>query len=131
MAEEPTTPVPESEPTLDEPEIFLIPIPTLEAKPDENPPRFYILGSDLICQTDEGELTLSLKIKTKLQPELEDLPPRQQLYIVLRSHGRDDLVETIEELDLVDSREIVRKYFQAFGQRNDARLGESFGSSPS
>lgn len=131
MAEEPTPDLPVSEPSLDEPDIYLIPIPMLDTKPAADPPRFYILGSDLICQSDEGELVLSLKIKTKLQSELEDLPPRDQLYIVLRSHGREDLVDKIEELDLVDSREIVRKYFQAFGQRNDARLGESFGSSPS
>jgi hypothetical protein len=121
---------PVDEPKLDEPELFLKPIPVLEEKPAA-PDRFYVLGTDLVCQTEEGELELSLKIKTKLQVELEDKTPREQLYIVLRSQGRDEQVELIEELDLIDSREIVRKYWQAFGERNEARLGESLSSSPS
>lgn len=127
MSDDPT---PDTEPALDEPTVFLIPIPVLDERP-EAPERFYVHGTDLICQTEDGPLELSLRIKTRLQAELEDKPPREQLYIVLRSHGRDDQVEAIEDLDLIDSREIVRKYWQAFGGRNDARLGESLSSSPS
>lgn len=121
---------PDAEPALDEPTVHLKPIPVVDETPDETE-RFYVLGSDLYCRVDGQTIGLSLRIKTRLQGELEEKTPREQLYIVLRSHDRADMVEQIEDMDLIDSREVVRKYWQAFGERNEARLGESLSSSPS
>lgn len=131
MSDEPTPDVdPAAEPSLQEPTVFLKPIPVYEDTPDEAD-RFYVIGSDLYCLVDDLTIRLSLKIKQRLEAELEDKTPREQLYLVLRNQGNDQLVDVIEDLDIVDSREVVRKYWQAFGERNQARLGESLSSSPS
>jgi hypothetical protein len=123
--EEPT------EPRLDEERFELVPIPFLEKDPAD-PPRVRVVGSVLLFRTEDGEdLSLLLRVPRRLIPELEDNSPREQLYMVLRARGDDDIVDRIEDLDFVDSADIVRRFWQANGQRDEARLGESVRSSAS
>lgn len=125
-----TTPAETMQEEEDDDTRVLIPVPVLDAEPAEKP-KFYVFNDALVAQTGEGELRLSLKIKTKLVPVMEDKPPREQFDILLQAREEHHLIDFLDELDIVDSREIVRKFFQAFGEKQQARLGESFSSSHS
>ena len=107
----------------------LIPIPVFEKAPAGVAPRFMVVGGALVAQSDEGEFVISLKVPTKVVPLMEDLSPLEQIKVLLQSRGAEEDIERLGELDIIDSREIARKFFQAFGEKEEARLGESFTSS--
>ena len=133
------TTAPAEEPTPDEvapeptgPKYELIPIEVLTEHPAEKPPRFYMIGSDLVAQTDEGQLTLSLRIKTSNAERLDEIPGRRKrLDAILAANGQESVSAVLDELDIIDTGTIVDKWYQAWDQRNAARLGESFRSSTS
>ncbi|MDZ4045177.1 MAG: hypothetical protein U1E32_05290 [Rhodoglobus sp.] len=116
------------------------PIPVFSAEPEEKP-RYYVINDVLVGQTKDGEIRLPLHVPFRLIGLIEDLSPREQLYIVLRDRGEPNwfrrmigwrkgkrLVQAIENLDAVDSWEVVRKFWQAFGEKEQARVGESLRS---
>ena len=111
-----------------EPKRTLIPVPVFDTVPRKTP-KFMVVGDTFTAQTDEGDLQIGLKIPTKLVPQLEDLPMLEQVKIILQSRGDEDTLARLDELDIIDTREVARKYFQAFGEKEQARLGESFTSS--
>jgi len=129
---------PTTEPGADEqpaeaekPKYELIPIEVLTERP-EVPPQFYMLGSDLIAQTDEGEIVMSLKIKTSNAEKFDAIPTnRKRLEAILKANGQEKVLKVLAELDILDTGTIVDKWYQAWDQRNAARLGESFRSSTS
>jgi len=106
------------------------PVPKFDSIPDDRPP-FMVVDDVFYAQTDQGEMQVSLRIPRKTVPELEDLPALDQVEILLRSRGEEQGLELIGELDIIDARLLARKFFQAFGEKQEARLGESSGSSDS
>jgi len=136
MSEPTTEPTPDEPIAVDEaplveasPRFELIPIEVLDERPGANPPKFYILGSDLVAQTDEGQLTLSLRIKSKNADKFDNIEGRRKrLDAILEANNQKAVSKTLDELDVIDTGEIVQKWYQAWDQRNEARLGESFRS---
>lgn len=120
-----------AEPTLDEERVELIPVPVY-AEGEDGGDRIRVVGRILVVDTEEdGQFCISLRIPHRVIPELEDKEPREQLYELLRHRGEDELVTRLDDADEIDSREIVRKFWQAWGERQEARLGESVRSSAS
>jgi hypothetical protein len=128
MADE-VTPTPDAEPKRE-----LIPIPVYtDATLPANPPRFYVYQDALHATTGADEkYVIPLAIKARFIPEVEDLPTsREQLQALATLRGDADLPEALDEMDAIDARELARKFFQAFHEKEEARLGESYGSSSS
>jgi len=128
------------EPTLDEPQFEVVPVDVFDTDPEQKP-RHYVVGGELVSQTADGEVRLPLRVPFRLLGDLADKSPRDQLYAVLRDHAtprgrrlvrwfrrRPDLVQRIDELDYIDSGDIIRKFWQALGEKEQARLGESLRS---
>lgn len=119
-----------------------IPVPVFEIEPSELP-RHCVIDGELVSQTDLGEVRISLRVPFRLIRTLALLTPRAQLYTVLIDRERKPswwsrlifwrrrsrTVRTLEDLDYVDSEEIVAKFWQAFAEREQVRLGESLRSS--
>lgn len=112
-----------------EPKKKFIPIPVLDRLPAD-PPRFAVVDNILICQTDGEPIRLELRVPMRLLPELEVLPTYwEELERVLQHLGAEETLERLAEMDTIDAREIARKFSQAYSEKEQARLGESFSSS--
>lgn len=112
----------------------LLPIPVFDtATLPAHPPRFYVYEDALHASTIDGETwVIPLRVKSKIIPEIEDLGDSlEQLQALATIRGDEGLSEALDEMDIIDAREIARKFFQAFFEKEQARLGESFGSSDS
>ena len=119
-------------PAEDEQKSELLPVPvftheTLLAVP----PRFYVLDDALHATTVDGaKFVIPLRVPTKHVAEIEDLGSAlDQLRALAELRLDPVLPEALDEMDIIDAREIARKFFQAFTEKEQARLGESFGSS--
>lgn len=108
----------------------LIPIPVFDAHP-KKAPKFMVVGDDFVGQTTEGEVVTTLRIPQRLIQSLEGLDTEQQLLFLLEHRGEQATLDLLPELDVIDYRELVRKYWQAFHEKEEARVGESFRSSAS
>lgn len=110
----------------------LIPIPVLEKKPARNPPKFYVLDDTLVAQTDSEPLCLALKVPMRWLPELDEISTYfEQLEFILQRRGDEETLERLYDMDIIDAREIARKFSQATSEKEQARLGESYRSSDS
>lgn len=123
------------------------PIPILEPEevPEFSKPPFMVAGATFYAQTDRGEFAVPLSLSTKLIRNMPlGLDQLSALWYILGATDSRPQVEDangevrntpkqdfIDELDVVESRLIAAKYFQAFNERQDARLGESRRSSRS
>jgi hypothetical protein len=135
-----TAPVEESpEPALDE-KYELAPIPVFDAVPTENEPRIYVLGDELIAHLSgrtrwlrrpKKPLRLALVVPHRMLAALEGQEPRDQLWMVLADRGDRRAVKALDEGDVWETRWIIRAFWAAYGERQDARLGESLRSSSS
>lgn len=117
------------EPELTEPKPILIPIPVFETAP-KSPPRFMVVDDTFIAQTADGEIRVLLRIPSKLLPDIAPLATYlDELKFLLQSRGDEETLHRLGELDLIDVREISRKFSQAYQEKEEARLGESYSSS--
>jgi hypothetical protein len=132
------TPPESSEPSLDEADDpKLAPIPVFVEAPAD-PPRHYVIDDTLVSQTRGGEVRIALYVPFRVTHLLADRSPREQLYRLLRLRGKNlrerwagqRVVRRLENLDTTDSNDIVRRFWQAYGEREVARLGESLRSAP-
>lgn len=121
-----------SEPALNEPTpADVAEIPVFDEDPDQ-PPRIRVVADSLIVRTKaDGDVAIALRVPWRMIADMEEKEPREQLYLLLRERGEESMVDRLEELDWVDSSEIVRKFHQALGEKQQARLGESLRSSTS
>lgn len=95
-------------------------------------PKFQVVDDHFIAQTDEGELKIPLRFKTKLLRKIREVPDElDQVFALLDGLGDKVTAEKIDELDVLDATELVSEYFDAWAKKNQARLGESSGSSDS
>jgi hypothetical protein len=128
-------------PTAPKTKLIVEPVPVFSAEPEGDKPRYYVVDDVLVGQTRDGEIRLPLHVPFRMIKLIEDLSPRDQLYMVLRDRGEPNwfrrmigwrrgkrLVQAIENLDAVDHWEVVRKFWQAFGEKEQARVGESLRS---
>lgn len=106
----------------------LIPIPVHDSMP-RKPPQFFV-HEDALHATDLG-LQISLQVKTRFVEELVGHSPLEQLRILTQLRDEEPLTEAIDEMDFIDASELASKFFQAFHEKEEARLGESFSSSGS
>lgn len=107
------------------------PVPVLERIPAKKP-KYFVAGDRFYAQTDDGELQVPLRFKTKLVRAIRDLDDElDQLFALLEGLGDKSTAEALDELDIFETTEIAEKYFQAWQEKNEARLGEAQRSSTS
>lgn len=122
-------------PALDAPspepeKINPVPVYTDETRP-ANPPDHMVVGDNFVAQTEQGEFVTSLRIPERTMEAISGIPVRDQFMILLSDRGQSDWLEKIGELDSIDAKILRAKFTQAHYEREQARLGESFGSSDS
>lgn len=106
-------------------------IPVHAKVPAKKPP-YFVAGDTFYAQTPDGELRIPLRFKTKLLRSIRDAGDEiDQLFALLGGLGDEATAAALDELDIFDTTEIAEKYFQAWQEKNEARLGESSGSSTS
>lgn len=107
------------------------PVPVLTKAPAKKP-KYMVVGDAFYAQTDDGELRVPLRFKTKLVRSIRDLEDElDQLFALLEGLGDKSTAEALDELDIFETTEIAEKYFQAWQEKNEARLGEAVRSSRS
>lgn len=130
---------PSPEPALDEPDLPTIrPVPVFEEEPVEKP-RHYVFRDTLVSQTRDGEFRLELDVPYNIARVIEGHTPREQLYRLLRLRGRTfrqrlagaRIARRLDRLDTTDSGDVIRRFWQAYGEREVVRLGESLRSAGS
>lgn len=96
-------------------------------------PKFLVVEDTLKCQTENGELTLALKVKfgtvRKLMKVGGDQTAEMEFFM---EHVLDPkVVEALDELDSAEAAAILGEFGEALAKRMGASLGESEGSSDS
>lgn len=116
--------------TVDEtPEVTPIPV---HAKAPAKKPKHMVVGETFYAQTDDGELRIPLRFKTKLVRAISQTDDElDQLFALLEGLGDQGTADALDELDIFETTEIAEKYFQAWQEKNQARLGEAQRSSRS
>lgn len=109
-----------------------IPVPVFNADTrPQNAPPFMVVDGIFIAQTEVGEFSTALRIPEKTIRLMEELLQREQFEFLLKSRHEDAKVELLGEMDSIEAKALRSKYFQAHFEREQARLGELFGSSDS
>lgn len=103
-------------------------------KPEPGPkPKFLVVEKHLKCQTDEGELSIDLRIpieRLELFMDMEDIPSEQMpKFIRDNVLWPEDREQILNLRDGADAFEILMKCVEEIGKRMGASLGESGGSS--
>lgn len=118
---------------IEDDELTTPPVQTFEPgeAPDFEKPQYMVVGEKFFAQSEQGEVCLPMHFKTKqfrtMPPDLELLG---QLWHLI--DGDTKTQEQLDELDIEDARDIARKFFQAYTERQAVRrLGESRSSSRS
>ena len=92
-------------------------------------PRFLVVEDTLKCQTEEGEISLPLKFKTKLLRQFGKLDQMDAFFLILDEVAGPGVSEVIDELDIMETTEIMVEFFKVFEERVQATLGKSSSSS--
>lgn len=107
------------------------PIPTFDKAPAKKP-KHLVVGETFYTQTSDGELRIPLRFKTKLLRAIRDTGDElDQLFALVNGLGDEATAAALDELDIFETTEIAEKYFQAWQEKNEARLGELSRSSNS
>lgn len=112
-------------PTKTDPEI-----PVFDAPPSTKP-EFFVAGTTFYAQTENGELAIPLRFKTKLIRELRDVEGDEldQMFTLLDRLNDQATADALDELDIFDTTRIVRSFFQAWQEKQQATVGEAQRSS--
>lgn len=95
-------------------------------------PKYQVVGDVFVAQTDQGEVRLPLRFKTKLLRSIRDTGDDiDQVFALLDCIGDSRTVAQLDEMDVFDMTELVTEFFKEFGERQKARLGEASASSAS
>lgn len=105
-------------------EVKLDPIPVLEHLPEpDQRPKYFVVENAFHAATENGWLRIPLFFKTKAIRALPDnIDLLEQVYLLFADNT--ELTDALDELDIADSRTIARKLFQAYQEKQQARLGE-------
>lgn len=106
------------------------------AKREPGPkPDFFVVEDHLKCQTQEGEISLDLRVpleRLERFMELEDMPEKDlPRYIRTEIMWPEDASAVMALRDGTKSLEILMKWAEALGERMGASMGESQGSTAS
>lgn len=106
------------------------PIPVLEKVPAKKP-KYFVAGNTFYAQMEDGwELVAPIKLSGRTVRKLRDateekgLDEFDQLIMLFELLGDAEIVEKLLDNDFVDSTDTALKYFQAWEEKNEARLGE-------
>ena len=106
------------------------PIPVLDKVPAKKP-KYFVAGTTFYAQMEDGwELAAPIKLSGRTVRKLRDataekgLDEFDQLIMLFELLGDADVVERLLDNDFVDSTETALKYFQAWEEKNEVRLGE-------
>lgn len=92
-------------------------------------PRFLVVEDSLKCQTELGELSLPLRFKTKILREFGKLDQMDAFFVIIDQVAGPDTAAVIDELDIMETTEIMVEFFRIFEARVQATMGESQRSS--
>lgn len=113
------------------------PIPVFEDVPSTKP-KYFVAGATFYAQMEDGwELAAPVKLSGRTVKKLRDataaegLDEFDQLVMLFELLGNADTVEALLDNDFVDSTETALRYFQAWEEKNEVRLGELSRSSRS
>jgi hypothetical protein len=104
------------------------PIPVVEKIPSKKP-KYFVAGTTFYAQMDDGwELAAPVKLSTrnvkKLRESDDGADELDQLVKLFEILGDAETVEKLLDADFVDATETALRYFQAWEEKNEARLGE-------
>jgi hypothetical protein len=91
-------------------------------------PRFQVVDEKFIAQLSEGgEIRVPIRLKTKLVREvmIGDKDEMEQFFELLDGIGDAETADKLDELDIIETLEIVAEFFKAFGEKAKATPGES------
>lgn len=113
------------------------PIPVFDSTPTTKP-KYFVAGTTFYAQMEDGwELEAPIKLSGRNVRKLRDATAEQgldefdQLVMLFELLGNAEVVDRLLDNDFVDSTEAALKYFQAWEEKNEARLGELSRSSRS
>lgn len=92
-------------------------------------PRFLVIEDTLKVQTEQGEISLPLRFKTKLLREFGKLEQMDAFFIIVDSVAGPETAAVIDELDILETTEIMVQFFKHFEEKVQATMGESLRSS--
>lgn len=87
-------------------------------------PQFLVVENSLKCQTSEGEISLPLKFKTKLLRQFGQLQEMDAFFLIIDEVAGPEVSAVIDELDIMETTEIMVKFFSVFEERVQATVGE-------
>lgn len=101
---------------------------TPKKAPNPDKPDLYVVEDKVYWQTTQGELVIPLVVTTGTMRKMRASPDDgfEQLFefIIPKS-----LHAPIDKIDFVETSAMVKFWFESFEARQEARLGESSGSS--
>lgn len=101
-------------------------VPKKTVNPEK--PTLYVVEDKVYWQTAEGELIIPLVVTTGTMRKMRASPDDgfEQLFeFIIPKH----LHAPIDKIDFVETSAMVKFWFESFEARQEARLGESTGSS--
>lgn len=87
-------------------------------------PRFLVVEDKLVCQTTEGEISIPLRFKTKLLRQFGSMDQMDAFFLILDEIAGPETVATIDELDIMETTEIMVEFFKEFESKVQATMGE-------
>ena len=111
------------------------PIPVFDAAP-KTKPKYFVAGTTFFAQMEDGwelaaPIKLSVRTLKKIQSATDEADELDQLIMLFTLLGDEETVEKLQDNDFVDAMETALKYFQAWEEKNEARLGKLSRSSRS
>lgn len=112
------------------------PIPVVDTIPTKaKKPKYFVAGNTFYAQMEDGwELAVPIKLSVRTVRDLRDMDDDEELDQLVKLFeilGDGDTVEKLIDGDFLDATEAALKYFQAWEEKNEARLGELLRSSSS
>ncbi|WP_431800320.1 hypothetical protein [Microbacterium kunmingense] len=105
-------------------------VPVFDAPPTVKP-EFFVAGNTFYAQTENGELAIPLRFKTRLIRELRDVEGDEldQMFILLDRLNDQATADALDELDIFDTTRVVGQFFKAWREKQQASVGEAQRSS--
>lgn len=104
------------------------PIPVHATLPKGTKPKYFVAGNTFYAQMEDGwELAAPIKLSVRTVRTLRDMGEEDELDQLVKLFellGDPDTVEKLIDADFLDATEAALKYFQAWEEKNEARLGE-------
>lgn len=105
------------------------PIPVFEETPTKRPkPKYFVAGSTFFAQMSDWELKVPVKLSARTVKTLRDTVGDEdefdQLVRLFGILGDETTVERLLDEDFIDATEAAIAFFQAWQEKNEARLGE-------